>query len=94
MRPAKAKGEYIMAELSVGQQIKILVPLVISKIGTADIEVEYPAGGINKKLYIPKNIVEGIDNQQRQTEYKCDICGKICTAKIALAGHKRSHKSK
>jgi hypothetical protein len=103
-----------MSELTVGQEIQIITPLTITKIGTADLEVEYKCGSINKKLYIPKNICEpvlvtaiytgtptesvttttGNVSTDIQPKYKCDICGKVCKAKIALAGHMRSHKPK
>ena len=82
-----------MADLRVGAEIRIITPLTITRIGTADLEVEYSAGAINKKLYIPKNICEAITiTQVIAAGYKCDICGKICKAAIGLAGHKRSHK--
>lgn len=94
-----------MAELTVGQEIKILVPLTITKIGTCDLEVEYSAGSINKKLYIPKNICEPVlvteiiagsfvTHPIIPQEYKCEVCGKVLSKKIALAGHMRSHKPK
>jgi len=28
------------------------------------------------------------------TEYKCDVCGKVCKAKLALLSHKRMHDKK
>ena len=141
-----------MGEITKGQQIRITAPLTVTRIGTADLEVEYPAGSINLKLNIPKKICEPIESiestsgwishpvsleieppgmtttnakpneyqtvnipreitavagiatndykthidlaSQIKPEYKCDICGKICTARIGLAGHKRSHKLK
>jgi len=27
-----------------------------------------------------------------QTEFKCEVCGKVVSSKLALAGHSRSHK--
>jgi hypothetical protein len=39
---------------------------------------------------IPK---EDIKKETNSEVFICDICGKVCKKKIALIGHKRSHKS-
>ena len=96
-----------MPGIKVGDEITITVPLICTKIGTADLEVEYEAGKIRRKLYLPKNIcvikkyanteipnfpdASSLKTHQHPEAYICDICGKVCTAKIALLGHKRSH---
>jgi len=41
----------------------------------------------------PENPVETPAEIKPPEEFKCDICGKIFKVKIALAGHKRSHKN-
>ncbi|MFH0795773.1 MAG: C2H2-type zinc finger protein [Candidatus Omnitrophota bacterium] len=54
--------------ITVGDQIQIIVPLTITKIGTADLECEYSAGSINKKLYIPKIICVTLAREDDQSE--------------------------
>jgi hypothetical protein len=96
-----------MADIPAGQQVRITAPLTVSRIGRVDYEVEYPAGALNRKLYIPKEICEAVLVTQvfcapegiydgdklisTPIEYKCDICFKVCKSRIGLAGHKRSH---
>jgi len=29
---------------------------------------------------------------EKPTEFKCNVCGKVLSSKLALAGHSRSHK--
>lgn len=44
-----------------------------------------------KQLNCIKN-PKGVKEVKPEEGFKCDICGKIFKVKIALAGHKRSHK--
>jgi len=34
---------------------------------------------------------KGIQTKENKEEYKCEVCGKVVSTPLALAGHKRSH---
>ena len=84
-----------MADIPAGQQVRITAPLTVSRIGRVDYEVEYPAGALNRKLYIPKEICEAVlvteiiaDGEIAPDDYKThiDLAAKAMGYKCDVCG--------